>query len=192
MLTEYTIGEGTDAVKVTIIHSKRKSLGLEINIHGEVKARVPMRSSDCTICRFLEEHEGWIRRKLETLQNRNAAQDQVILRPKELPIKIRREFREKLCAKVNQYAQTMGVTCGRITLRFQKSRWGSCSSEGNLNFNYALALVPEELVDYVVVHELAHRKHMNHSALFWKEVEKYLPQYAVCRQQLRKYRIDVS
>lgn len=148
-----------------------------------------MGSSDRTVCRFLEEHEGWIRRKLAVLQNRDIVQEQVILRPKELPLKMRRDFRERLCVKINQNAQTMGVTYGRITLRFQKSRWGSCSSEGNLNFNYALALVPEELVDYVVVHELVHRKHMNHSAAFWQEVERYLPQYAVCRQQLRKYRI---
>ncbi|MDO5540770.1 MAG: SprT family zinc-dependent metalloprotease [Eubacteriales bacterium] len=192
MITEYMLGDGEDAIKVAIVRSKRKSLGLEVNIYGEVKARVPNRISDRTICVFLEENEGWIRRKTAIVQEGSPDQTQIILRPKELPLKMRREFREKLCGKVERYAQSMGVTYGRITLRFQKSRWGSCSSEGNLSFNYAMALIPEELVDYVVVHELAHRKHMNHSAAFWAEVERHLSGYKDFRQKLRRYRIDVS
>lgn len=192
MITEYTIGEGEDGVTVAVIRSKRKSMGLEINIYGEVKARVPARVSDKTIRRFLEEHESWIRRKLSALKDGQGKLEQVVLRPHELPLKKQKEFREWLCAKVEEYAQSMGVTYGKITLRFQKRRWGSCSSDGNLSFNYALAQVPENLTDYVIIHELAHRKHMNHSAVFWKEVEKNLPEYRKCREQLRKYRIDVG
>ena len=84
------------------------------------------------------------------------------------------------------FAPQMGVTYGRVTIRCQKSRWGSCSGSGNLNFNCLLALAPREVLDYVVVHELAHRKHMDHSAAFWQEVGRVLPDYRARRDWLRR------
>ena len=80
----------------------------------------------------------------------------------------------------------MGVSYGRITIRCQKTRWGSCSAKGNLNFNCLLMLAPPEVADYVVVHELCHRKHMNHGAAFWSEVARILPDYARHRAWLKE------
>ena len=88
--------------------------------------------------------------------------------------------------KTKKYAAQMNVTYGRIAIRNQQTRWGSCSSKGNLNFNYRLFFLPEELRDYVIVHELAHRRQMNHSKLFWAEVEKVMPDYKVRRQALKR------
>lgn len=79
--------------------------------------------------------------------------------------------------RVHYYNQYIGMPIHWIRIKEQKSRWGSCSSLGNLNFNWKLVIAPPEILDYVVVHEMCHYKHMNHSKEFWKEVEKILPDY---------------
>ena len=84
------------------------------------------------------------------------------------------------------------VTYGTISIRQQASRWGSCSSRGNLNFNWTLILTPEPLQDYVVVHELAHRLEMNHSDRFWKIVESQIPDYKERRNLLKTYENQVT
>ena len=95
--------------------------------------------------------------------------------------------REIFPQRVEYYARMMGVSYGRITIREQKTRWGSCSGKGNLNFNWKLTLMPPEILDYVVVHELAHRKEMNHSRDFWKIVEQVLPDYQERRKRLHEF-----
>lgn len=82
----------------------------------------------------------------------------------------------------------MGITYGRISIRQQATRWGSCSGKGNLNYNWKLVLLPEDLQDYVVVHELAHRKEMNHSSRFWEIVKKELPDWEDKRRRLRDFK----
>lgn len=86
--------------------------------------------------------------------------------------------------RVRFWAERMGESYGNVTVKNQKKRWGSCSSARNLNFNRRLVMAPEAVVDYVVVHELCHLRHMNHSKEFWNEVEKILPDYKIHKKWL--------
>ena len=95
--------------------------------------------------------------------------------------------RQDLTERVEYFAPRIGVSYGRISIRHQKTKWGSCSSKGNLNFNCLLMLAPEAVRDYVVVHELCHRKQMNHSEAFWAEVERVLPRYREARKWLKTH-----
>ena len=97
--------------------------------------------------------------------------------------------RQRITRRVEYFAPLVGVTYNRIFIKEQKTRWGSCSSLGNLNFNWKLILLNEEVLDYVVVHELAHRKQMNHSPTFWAEVERVLPDYRERRRRLKECRV---
>ena len=94
---------------------------------------------------------------------------------------------EVIPARVSYYAQIVGVEYGRITIRCQKTRWGSCSSKGNLNFNCLLMLAPPEVLDSVVVHELCHLKEMNHSKAFYDEVLRAYPNYKQDHQWLKEH-----
>jgi len=94
--------------------------------------------------------------------------------------------------RTHQLAQIMSIKFGRITLREQKSRWGSCSSQGNLNFNWRLVHYPPAIIDYVIIHELAHRKHMNHSVSFWNFVSQFDPEYLKHRGWLKRHGLNLE
>lgn len=173
-------------LKITVIRSQRKTLALRLLGPDSAEVRAPLHMPQSQIEDFLQKQRPWLEkhiRQLQELKARAAAQppftDQEInaLAHKALQI---------IPPRAAYFARQMGVTFGRITIRNQKTRWGSCSSKGNLNFNCLLALCPPEALDYVVVHELCHRKEMNHSPRFWAEVEKVLPDYRVWRAWLKR------
>ena len=122
-----------------------------------------------------------------TVTNKLTAPDAFLdaVTPGELP-RLKKQARAYLTARVRYFAPIIGVEYGQIAIRAQKTRFGSCSSKGNLNFNCILMRMPPVIVDYVVVHELCHRKQVNHSAAFWSEVEKVLPDYRKARKWLRE------
>ena len=96
-----------------------------------------------------------------------------------------REAARTLVKERLEYFNSMyGFTIGKIAIRDQRSRWGSCSRKGNLNFNYRIALLPPHLADYIVVHELCHLKEFNHSKQFWDLVARTVPDYLACRKAL--------
>lgn len=108
----------------------------------------------------------------------------VIMPPEELKALTERA-KQVFPARAAYYAPLVGVSYGRITVRHQRTRWGSCSSKGNLNFNCLLMLAPPEVIDSVVVHELCHRKEMNHSKRFYAEVLRVFPEYRKWQKWLR-------
>lgn len=105
-------------------------------------------------------------------------------------LKYKEIARKLVTQKVITWNEYYHFNYGTIAIRNQKSRWGSCSSRGNLNFNYKLALLPDELVDYVVVHELCHLQHMNHGQSFWNLVGETIPEYKKRKQELMHWKSD--
>lgn len=187
MITEYKMSGESTEVCIRVIRSARKSIGLEVRADGEVLARIPGRLSDRELKKFLEGHKGWIFDKVrlsgERKENRTTVNAPLM---EEMTAAETEGMKKRFLERTRHYSSLMGVTFGRITVRNQKTRWGSCSAKGNLNFNYLLYFLPEELLDYVVVHELAHRKHMDHSAEFWAEVGRFFPDYKRCRKKLKE------
>ncbi len=178
MINEYTLKKNNRSIIVQIVRSKRRTLGLQIKGSGEVIARVPERLPDREIVRFLNQHENWIFRKAASQKHRADNRTGTGAKPySDLTAAERRQIQKKFEEKAAYYAKKMGVTFERITIKNQKTRWGSCSAKGNLNFNCLLMLTPPEVIDSVVVHELCHRKEMNHSRSFYAEVIKAFPEY---------------
>ena len=165
-------------LSVLLVRSSRKTLAVQIRADGTVIARAPLRMPKDRILCFLSEKASWIRMQQGKMQERENMRQQARIH---LDAAQEKELRERaksvLAQRTAYFARQVGVTYGRITVRDQKTRWGSCSQTGNLNFNFRLILAPLEVLDYVVVHELCHRRQMNHSAQFWQEVVQVLPDY---------------
>ena len=175
-------------MKVTVIRSNRKTVAIQVNSNLSVTVRAPRSASEKDIEEILKKKEAWISKHIEkikkTKERLEAESTEKLTREK--VIALAEEALEVIPARVEYFAKVIGVTYGKITIRNQKTRWGSCSSKGNLNFNCLLMLAPPEVLDYVVVHELCHRKQMNHSKAFWSEVEKVLPDYKEARKWLKE------
>lgn len=107
--------------------------------------------------------------------------------PEDMREELKRLLRPEIWRLIEKYAGKMGVSPGKVFIRSQRTRWGSCSGKGNLNFNLRLVALPPELREYVVVHELAHLKHRNHSRAFWSLVSRFYPDYRSAREELKKW-----
>lgn len=175
-------------MKVTVIRSNRKTVAIQVNSDLSVTVRAPRSASEKDIEEILKKKEAWISKHIEKIKD---AKERFEAEPtekltREKVIALAEEALKVIPERVEYFAKVIGVTYGKITVRNQKTRWGSCSSKGNLNFNCLLMLAPPEVLDYVVVHELCHRKQMNHSKAFWLEVEKVLPNYKEVRKWLKE------
>lgn len=173
---------------VRIIRSNRKTMAIQVNSDLTVTIRAPLSTSPKEIEQILQEKISWIQKSMHKLKEKKALYDAEEVEPlsyAEIQTLAKKAL-EYIPDRVAYFSKQVGVDYGRITIRNQKTRWGSCSSAGNLNFNCLLMLAPPEVIDYVVVHELCHRKEMNHSKAFWNEVAKILPDYKIHVQWLKK------
>ncbi len=184
-MKHFTIETNHYNLQLNIIYSSRKSIAIEIK-PDSILVRAPKGMSHREINDFLEEKWPWIEKHLAKMEEQKSVLRQLPPFTMDEINKLADKALLVIPEKVRKYAPIVGVTYGRITIRNQRSRWGSCSGKGNLNFNCLLMLFPDEVVDYVVVHELCHRKHMNHSKEFYAEVERVFPEYRRCQGWLKE------
>ena len=173
---------GNKVVEYDIVYSSRRTLSLCIK-DGKLVVRAPYGATRDKIDEALSSHEEWIKENLERQNNKRERFER--LSDKDIE-QLKALAREILPRKVAYFAERMGVRYGRITITSAKTRFGSCSSDGDLSFSYRLLMYPNEAIDYVVVHELAHIKEMNHSPRFYAVIEEQLPDYKE-RKKLLKY-----
>lgn len=175
-----------DDLPINIIPCDCENISMDIEMDA-IFLRVPETMTQHEIEVFLNKRQDMILHYWKKMHEGSLTVDDV----KPFTLDELKELAKKasvvLPEKVEKYAAIMGVTYNKITIRRQRTRWGSCSDKGNLNFNCLLMLFPDEVVDYVVVHELSHRKHMNHSADFYAEIESVLPEYRSCQKWLKEH-----
>ena len=175
---------------IVVIRSDRRSFAIEIGMDKKIKARVPRRASKAQIEEMLKAKHDWILKTLDKIEQRNTAEAREYEEAKPLSSeevkKLKKEARNHLASLTEYWAEKIGVSYGRISIRGQKTRWGSCSSKGNLNYNYLLMLCPDDVIEYVVIHELCHRIYMNHSKMFWEKIEEFCPNYRQARKWLKQ------
>ena len=159
--------------------SKAKRVSIQIDQNRQVTLTMPALFPEYLAKQFIDQKQAWIEEKLATIPNNIYTQEHY----KQHKEKARRI----ISARVQDWAQIMGLSYNQLSIRHTNTRWGSCSSKRNLNFSYKLIFLDSELMDYVIIHELSHLVEMNHSKRFWNIVSTYCPDYSEHRAKLRDY-----
>ena len=165
-----------------IIRSRRRTVALEVTADGRVLVRAPMAMPGGEIRRFVDSHTAWLEKARDKVAARQAAHPPLTRQETEA---LRRRAAAILPGKVAHYAAVMGVTPASVKITAARTRFGSCSGKNGLCFSLYLMQYPEEAIDYVVVHELAHIRHHDHSDAFYAEVAKVMPDYKERRKLLK-------
>ena len=163
--------------------SNRKSISVEISREAKIIVRAPYRMSVKEIEAFLTSKSEWIDKHLNDMNRKLASMPRKLTEAEKSELK--KNAKIVITKRVEYFSKIMGLNYKRISIKFQKTRFGSCSTKKNLNFNALVALMPSDILDYVIVHELYHLKEMNHSKDFWHEVEKIIPEYKTKRKWLK-------
>ncbi len=164
-----------------IVYSSRKSISLTVK-DGKLTVRAPRGVKKTKIEELVHNNRDWI---LRAIDRSLKVRDQYEVSHDE-ELALRKAAKKELKKKADYYATLMGLKYGRLTITGAKTRFGSCSSKGNISFSFHLMRYPESAIDYVVVHELAHVVHLNHSAAFWSVVSSVFPDYKERRALLKK------
>ncbi len=170
-------------MEYSIVRSARRTLAVEIDREGKVTVRAPKRCPRSTIDSFLDRKSDWIAQHIQMQLERSAAHPE----PNE---ERRRQLIEKarsvLPARVEFFSGIMGLSPTGLKITSARTRFGSCSAQNSICFSWRLMEFPDEAIDYVVVHELAHIVHKNHGAQFYALIESVLPDWRQRRALLRE------
>ena len=164
-----------------VVRTDRKTLALMVRKNGKLEVRAPLHTTEEHIAAFVQAHEDWARKHVARVLDSPPPQTEEDIAA------LKAQARAVLPGKAAHYGAILGLQPSAIRITETRSRYGSCSSRKVISFSCFLLLCPEEAIDYVVVHELCHRKQMNHSPLFWAEVERALPNYKELGKELRQY-----
>lgn len=157
---------------------------LAVYCDGSIVVTTPFDLKETIVDKFINEKSEWLFSKIAFFKQ---FKGKAIARySQEDYLKYKDEAYKLAVNRVNYFNQKREFNFNRINIKNQKTRWGSCSRKGNLNFNYKIALLPKPLSDYIIVHELCHLKEFNHSKKFWKLVSQTIPNYAEVRNELKK------
>ena len=162
---------------VEVRRSKRKSAAIKITADMQIVVFVPLYVSDNEIERMVISKSKWIDEHMLKVQSTIVERSKLEKITFEQIKELADQAVEYIPKRVKYYAEKENFVYNKITIKNLVSRWGSCSTKGNLNFNCLLMLTPDYVIDYIVVHELCHLREMNHSEKFWAEVEKIMPDY---------------
>jgi len=165
-----------------ITRSKRRSISLFIHPNGDFEVRLPLKTPLQTATDFIAKKEAWLYKNIQKakqswMQKPNYSNQEIS--------ELKKKAKYQIPNVVQKWSAEMQAKFNQIRIKNTKTRWGSCSSKNNLNFHYKLILFPPEVLEYVVIHELAHVFQKNHSAKFWKIVEEYCPNYKLHRNWLK-------
>lgn len=163
---------------------KARSVRLAVYCDGRVVATLPSGFSLKDARDFVSEKSSWVTRKLEEFRTKNTSL--LFHRDRNEYFSLKEKARIIVMQKIHHYNRFYQHHFNRVCIKDQRTRWGSCSSEGNLNFNYKIALLSERYQDYLVVHELCHLKEMNHSRRFWSLMEQAIPDARRMAKEIRK------
>lgn len=169
-------------IKIKVVRQKRKSMQIKIEKDLNVTVKVPLNASKYSVDEFIDGHRKWIE---DNIKKQKSMNDSIVPFTKTEIEQMKKKALEIIPGVVSSYAKIMGVKYSSLEIKSLKSKWGSCTNTGKIIINMRLMAAPENILEYVVVHELAHRKVMNHSSEFYKVVERYKPDYRECKKFLK-------